>query len=137
MEQDKMNIQWYPGHMTKAKRAMKEDMKLVDLVIELTDARVPQSGRNPDIDELAKNKARVILLNKSDLADEKANREWIASFQKQGILAVAADARQRGFRKQMMEAIKTSGMPTLSFTAYAVQSDNVADEVTAWEIINK
>ena len=100
-----MLIQWYPGHMTKAKRAMKEDMKLVDLVIELTDARVPQSGRNPDIDELAKNKARVILLNKSDLADEKANREWIASFQKQGILAVAADARQRGFRKQMMEAI--------------------------------
>ncbi len=67
-----MNIQWYPGHMTKAKRAMKEDMKLIDLVIELVDARVPLSSRNPDIDELGKGKARMILLNKSDLADEAA-----------------------------------------------------------------
>ena len=58
-----MNIQWYPGHMTKAKRAMKEDIKLIDLVIELVDARVPFSSRNPDIDELGKNKARLILLN--------------------------------------------------------------------------
>ena len=60
-----MNIQWYPGHMTKAKRAMQEDIKLIDAVIELVDARVPLSSRNPDIDELGKNKYRVILLNKS------------------------------------------------------------------------
>ena len=65
-----MNIQWYPGHMTKAKRAMKEDIKLIDLIIELVDARVPLSSRNPDIDELGKGKGRIILLNKSDLADE-------------------------------------------------------------------
>lgn len=65
-----MNIQWYPGHMTKARRAMKEDMKLIDLVIELVDARVPFSSRNPDIDELAAGKARMVLLNKADLADE-------------------------------------------------------------------
>ena len=64
-----MKIQWYPGHMTKAKRAMEADIKLVDLVIELVDARVPASSRNPDIDRLAQNKARLILLNKSDLAD--------------------------------------------------------------------
>ena len=63
-----MNIQWYPGHMTKARRAMKEDMKLIDLVIELVDARVPFSSRNPDIDELAAGKARMVLLNKADLA---------------------------------------------------------------------
>lgn len=100
-----MQIQWYPGHMTKAKRAMKEDMKLVDLVIELTDARVPQSGRNPDIDELAGQKARLILLNKADLADEQATAAWITAFGKQGITAVAADARQRGFKKQVTDAV--------------------------------
>ena len=86
-----MNIQWYPGHMTKAKRAMQEDIKLIDAVIELVDARVPLSSRNPDIDELGKNKYRVILLNKSDLVDRgigatiedflkskngKINKEW-------------------------------------------------------------
>ena len=64
-----MNVQWYPGHMTKAKRMMQENIKLVDLVIELVDARIPQSSRNPDIDELGKNKGRVLLLNKWDLAD--------------------------------------------------------------------
>ena len=62
-----MNVQWYPGHMTKAKRQMQEDIKLIDLIIELVDARVPLSSRNPDIDELGKNKARMILLNKADL----------------------------------------------------------------------
>ena len=71
-----MQIQWYPGHMTKAKRAMKEDIKLIDLVIELVDARVPLGSRNPDIDELGKNKARLILLNKADLADERQNEAW-------------------------------------------------------------
>ena len=66
-----MNIQWYPGHMTKAKRQMMEDMKLIDLVIELLDSRVPLSSRNPDIDQIAGSKARLILLNKADMADEK------------------------------------------------------------------
>ena len=66
-----MHFQWYPGHMTKAKRMMQENIKLIDLVIELVDARVPISSRNPDIDELGKNKARLILLNKSDLGDER------------------------------------------------------------------
>ena len=66
-----MNYQWYPGHMTKAKRMMEENIKLIDLVIEIVDARIPISSRNPDIDSLAVNKARIILLNKSDLADDK------------------------------------------------------------------
>ena len=65
-----MQFQWYPGHMTKAKRQMQEDIKLIDLVIELVDARIPLSSRNPDIDELGKNKARLIIMNKSDLSDE-------------------------------------------------------------------
>ncbi len=67
------NYQWYPGHMTKAKRMMQEDIKLIDLIIELVDARIPLSSRNPDIDELGKNKSRIILLNKSDLADTRKN----------------------------------------------------------------
>ena len=66
-----MNYQWYPGHMTKAKRMMEENIKLIDLIIELVDARVPMSSKNPDIDRLAKNKSRIILLNKADLADQK------------------------------------------------------------------
>ena len=79
-----MNFQWYPGHMTKAKRMMQEDIKLVDLVIELVDARIPFSSRNPDIDELGKNKARIILLNKSDLASERYNVQWEKWFQEKG-----------------------------------------------------
>ena len=77
-----MQFQWYPGHMTKAKRMMQEDIKLVDLVIELVDARIPFSSRNPDIDELGKNKARLILLNKADLADDKKTELWIEYFKK-------------------------------------------------------
>lgn len=79
-----MNYQWYPGHMTKAKRMMQEDIKLIDLVIELVDARIPLSSRNPDIDELGKNKARLILLNKSDLADPKYNKLWAEYFKGKG-----------------------------------------------------
>ena len=71
-----MNIQWYPGHMTKARRMMQENIKLIDVIIELVDARVPMSSRNPDIDQMGQNKSRLILLNKADLADERKNRQW-------------------------------------------------------------
>lgn len=80
-----MNYQWYPGHMTKAKRQMSEDIKLIDLIIEIIDARIPLSSRNPDIDELGKNKSRVVLLNKSDLADPSVNKSWIKYFEEKGI----------------------------------------------------
>ncbi len=88
-----MNYQWYPGHMTKAKRMMQEDIKLIDLVIELVDARAPLSSRNPDIDDLAKNKARMILLNKSDLADARKNSKWVEYFKKQGFHVLEINAR--------------------------------------------
>lgn len=88
-----MNLQWYPGHMTKAKRQMQEDLKLIDLIIELVDARIPLSSRNPDIDELGKNKSRLILLNKSDLADEKYNEEWTKYFQQKGFFVLNVNAR--------------------------------------------
>ena len=100
-----MNFQWYPGHMTKAKRQMQEDIKLIDLVIELVDARIPLSSRNPDIDELGKNKARLILLNKSDLADSRQTECWKTFFQKKGFLAVTLDARTKTSMKQITDAI--------------------------------
>ena len=96
-----MNIQGYPGHMTKAKRAMKEDIKLIDLIIELVDARVPLASRNPDIDELGKGKARLILLNKSDLASEKQNEAWTAWFKKKGFFVVKVNARSGAGLKQI------------------------------------
>ncbi len=96
-----MNYQWYPGHMTKARRMMQEDIKLIDLVIELTDARIPLSGRNPDIDELAGSKARMILLNKADLADERQNAEWEAYFQGRGFHTARINARSGAGMKQI------------------------------------
>lgn len=105
-----MQFQWYPGHMTKAKRQMQEDIRLVDLVIELVDARIPLSSRNPDIDTLGQNKARLILLNKSDLADEALNEAWSAYFREKGYHVVCLDARSRAGMKQVsaviMEACK-------------------------------
>ena len=88
-----MNYQWYPGHMTKAKRMMQENIGLIDLVIELVDARIPLSSRNPDIDELGKNKSRLILLNKSDLADATTNRAWMDYFKSKGFHVLEVNAR--------------------------------------------
>ncbi len=105
-----MNYQWYPGHMTKAKRMMQENMSLIDLVIELVDARVPVSSRNPDIDELGKNKSRIILLNKSDLADPRANKEWITFFRNKGFHVVEINSKTgsgvKGIQAVVQEACK-------------------------------
>lgn len=105
-----MIVQWYPGHMTKAKRMMQEDIKLIDLVIELLDARIPLSSRNPDIDELAKGKSRLILLNKSDLADPKKNEAWLSYFKEKGYVTLLIDSKNRaGFgaiKKSIEEACK-------------------------------
>lgn len=100
-----MKIQWYPGHMTKAKRMMQEDIKLIDLVIELLDARIPISSRNPDIDTLAQNKSRLILLNKADLADERVTARWIEYFENRGLTVIKLDARQKNSMKQISNAI--------------------------------
>ncbi len=101
-----MNIQWYPGHMTKAKRAMKEDMKLIDLIIELVDARVPLGSRNPDIDDLGAGKARMVLLNKSDLADEKINGQWVEYFINQGFQVVKVNCKTGDGLKQIGAAVQ-------------------------------
>lgn len=101
-----MNIQWYPGHMTKAVRQMQEDLKLIDLIIELVDARVPLSSRNPNIDDLGKNKARLVLLNKSDLADERCNLLWQEYFQEKGIHVLKVNARSGAGLKSIQGVVQ-------------------------------
>jgi ribosome biogenesis GTPase A len=88
-----MNYQWYPGHMAKAKRMMQEDMKLIDVVIELVDARIPYSSKNPDVEVLANNKSRVILLNKSDMADQRYNMAWKEYFEAKGYYAALVNSK--------------------------------------------
>lgn len=88
-------LQWYPGHMTKAFRQMKEDLKLIDLIIEICDARIVYSSRNPEIDKLVANKARVVVLNKSDLADASVTKDWERHFREEGYFAASIDGRNR------------------------------------------
>ena len=101
-----MNYQWYPGHMTKARRMMQEDSKLVELIIELVDARAPMSSRNPDIDEIGRGKYRLILLNKSDLADEKYNALWKAYFKEKGFYVQEINARSGAGVKKIMPLVQ-------------------------------
>ncbi|HJA05646.1 MAG TPA: ribosome biogenesis GTPase YlqF [Candidatus Mediterraneibacter pullicola] len=101
-----MHFQWYPGHMTKARRMMQENIKLIDLIIELVDARIPLSSRNPDIDELGKNKARLILLNKADLAEDALNDEWISYFKEKGYSAVKVNSKKGGGIKSIQSVIQ-------------------------------
>ncbi len=88
----KININWYPGHMAKTKKQILEDLKLIDVVIEILDARIPVSSRNPDIEEYTKNKMKIIVLNKYDLADENQNKKWIEYFKNNGIEAVLVNS---------------------------------------------
>ena len=101
-----MQFQWYPGHMTKAKRMMQEDIKLIDLVIEILDARVPLSSRNPDIDTLANNKSRIIILNKYDLADEKVTSGWVNYFTNKGFYVVTINSRSGQGVKNINNIVK-------------------------------
>ena len=93
--QDNMNIQWYPGHMTKTRRQMEADLKLVDAVCEIVDARIVVSSRNPDIDSICGNKPRIVILNRLDLADLDATNRWVQYFKNKGMAAVATDCKSR------------------------------------------
>ena len=111
-----MNIQWYPGHMTKTVRMMKENISLVDVVIELLDARIPYSSKNPDIDELAKNKRRIIVMNKSDLADPVKTAVWKKYFEDKGFTVILSDA------------VKGTGVNKVSDAARAIMKDKIERE---------
>lgn len=100
-----MNVQWYPGHMAKAKRMMQENIKLIDVVIELVDARVPLSSKNPDIDNLAKNKSRVILLNKYDMADPIYNDKWKKYFDEKGYHTALVNSKSGQGVKQIKDIV--------------------------------
>ena len=108
-----MHFQWYPGHMTKARRMMQENIKLIDLIIELVDARVPLSSRNPDIDELGKNKARLILLNKADLADPGMTKAWESYYKRKGVAAVSMSCGNGKDKKKFLRLIKEAASPML------------------------
>ena len=107
---EKMNIQWFPGHMTRAQRMIEENLKLVDAVCEILDARIPASSRNPDIDRLAAGKPRLVILNRTDLADPAATARWRKWFQMQGIAILETDARTgkgvNGFVPAVRELLK-------------------------------
>ncbi len=100
------DIQWFPGHMTKTKRQIKESIKLIDAVAEIVDARVPMSSRNPDLSEMSNNKPRLILLNKCDMADPNATKKWLEYFEKKGIKAIAVDCKSGTGLKQFVPAVK-------------------------------
>lgn len=131
-----MNIQWYPGHMTKAKRMMQENIKLIDIVVELLDARIPLSSRNPDIDTLANNKFRLVLLNKCDLADDGVTKQWEAYFKEKGVMVVTINARDgQGMKvitgkiqeacKEKLERDKKKGIMNRPIRAMIVGIPNV------------
>jgi len=94
-QQEKMNIQWYPGHMTKTRRQIEADLSQVDAVCEIVDARIPISSRNPDIDSICANKPRIIVLNRMDLADPNATKKWMAYFKGKGMAVIATDCKTR------------------------------------------
>lgn len=108
-----MNIQWYPGHMAKAKRNIREDLKLVDLVIEVVDARCPESSRNPDVDSFAKEKARILLLNKADLADKNETRKFASYYSKKGFYTLEIDARNKASLKKLNSLIDEACKPIM------------------------
>ena len=97
--QNQMNINWYPGHMAKTRRQIEEDLKLIDVVIELLDARIPIASRNPDIQKLTKNKKRIILLNKCDLADESINKKWVEKLSKEAPVILTDSNTGKGIEK--------------------------------------
>ena len=106
MDQDKMNIQWYPGHMTKTRRQIEADLKQVDAVCEIVDARIPISSRNPDIDTICGNKPRIVILNRMDLADPNATKRWVAYFKNKGIAAVPTDCKTKRGINEFLPAVR-------------------------------
>ena len=112
-----LSVQWFPGHMAKTRRMMAANLKLVDLVVELTDARIPMSSRNPEVDRIVGKKPRIVLLNKSDSADDAVTQKWLNWYRSRGIVALATDCR--------------SGKGLKAFTAAA--KEVLADKLAQWE----
>ena len=108
MNENKTNINWYPGHMLKTKKQIIEDLKLIDVVVELLDARIPKSSRNPDIQKIVQNKKRIILLNKSDLAEDRETKKWIEYYKNNNVTSIACDANLGKGIKEILNQIEKS-----------------------------
>ncbi|WP_042356252.1 ribosome biogenesis GTPase YlqF [Bacillus rubiinfantis] len=131
-----MTIQWFPGHMAKARREVTEKLKLVDIIFELVDARIPYSSRNPMIDEIIQHKPRLVLLNKADMADVKITKDWIALFEKQGVKALAINSQagegmkqitiaSQAILKEKFDRLKAKGVKPRAIRAMIVGIPNV------------
>ena len=107
MENERMSIQWYPGHMTKTRRQIEADLKLVDAVCEIVDARIPISSRNPDIDSICGNKPRIIVLNRMDLADPSATKRWTNYFRSKGMAVIATDCKSKKGIADFLPAVRS------------------------------
>ncbi len=107
-------INWYPGHMTKTRRMLQENLKMIDVVVEILDARAPLASRNPDFDDLFAGKARVVLLNKSDLADSNATKRWITHFNRRGIEAAGISATGGSAKKIAVSLIEKAAKPRVN-----------------------
>lgn len=106
MNENRININWYPGHMLKTKKQMIEDLKLIDVVVEILDARIPVSSQNPDIQNITKNKKKIVLLNKSDLADEKQTQKWVSYFKQNGVIALPTNSNIGKGTKDVLKHIQ-------------------------------
>ena len=144
LRDDNLHINWYPGHMKKTKEMVQNNLKLVDVVIELLDARIPLSSKNPDIDRLAKNKPRVVVLNKSDLSDKNKLNKWISYYQSKGIKAIPVDTLKgsgvnkiveecKNVTKEKMDALKEKGRKQRAIRVMIVGVPNVGKS----SLINK
>lgn len=108
MNENRTNINWYPGHMLKTKKQIIEDLKLIDVVVELLDARIPKSSRNPDIQKIVQNKKRIVLLNKSDLAEDRETKKWIEYYKNNNVTAIVCDANLGKGIKEILNQIEKS-----------------------------
>lgn len=144
LKDDNLHINWYPGHMKKTKEMVQNNLKLVDVVIELLDARIPLSSKNPQIDELAQNKPRVVVLNKSDLSDKTKLNKWISYYQSKGIKAIPVDTLKgsgvnkiveecKNVTKEKMDALKEKGRKERAIRVMIVGVPNVGKS----SLINK
>ena len=144
LKDDNLHINWYPGHMKKTKEMVQNNLKLVDVVIELLDARIPLSSKNPEIDKLAHNKPRVVVLNKSDLSDREKLNKWISYYQSKGIKAIPVDTLKgsgvnkiveecKNVTKEKMDALKEKGRKERAIRVMIVGVPNVGKS----SLINK
>ena len=123
IDTSKSNINWYPGHMVKAINDIKSILKLIDIVVEVVDARLPLSSCNPIIEELAQDKKKIIVLNKKDLADEEETKKWIKYFESKDMMSIAVDSSEPQDIKKIVDAIVTQGKEAYKAKVEALSVD--------------